>query len=80
MSYHQDPEIEAAYIRLCDALCSWEGATGRESTLILVPHAADEKIRLARDGKPVPMEGSYPTISLIQTLEFALKQRGDDWR
>ncbi len=33
---HPNEEVEAAIIRLSDALCSWERATGRQSTLILV--------------------------------------------
>ncbi len=32
---HQDPEVRSAIIRLDDALCSWERATGVESVLIL---------------------------------------------
>jgi len=37
MSYteHKDPEVDRALIRLDDALCSWERATGIESVLIL---------------------------------------------
>lgn len=32
---HSDPDVETALIRLCDALCTWERSTGRESLLIL---------------------------------------------
>ena len=32
---HKDPEVDKALIRLDDALCSWERATGIESVLIL---------------------------------------------
>ena len=32
---HSDPDVQAALIRLCGLLCSWERATGRESLLIL---------------------------------------------
>lgn len=32
---HKDPEVQKALVRLCDALCSWERATGRDSVLIL---------------------------------------------
>lgn len=35
MNFHADEEINRALIKLCDALCSWERATGRESVLIL---------------------------------------------
>ena len=32
---HPDEAVQHALTRLCDALCSWERATSRESVLIL---------------------------------------------
>lgn len=32
---HPDSEVQAAIIQLCDRLCMWERATGRESVLVL---------------------------------------------
>lgn len=32
---HPDREVSAAITRLCDALCTWERNTGRESVLII---------------------------------------------
>lgn len=32
---HPDKEVQAAIVRLADALCSWERETGRQSILIL---------------------------------------------
>lgn len=32
---HPSEEVNAAMVKLCDALCSWERSTGRESILIL---------------------------------------------
>lgn len=32
---HQDKEVNAALIRLNDALCTWERSTGRNSVLII---------------------------------------------
>lgn len=32
---HPSTEVQTAIVRLCDALCSWERSTGRESVLIL---------------------------------------------
>jgi hypothetical protein len=32
---HPDREVQHALVRLNDALCSWERATGRQSILIL---------------------------------------------
>lgn len=33
--FHPDQEVSHAIVRLCEALCSWERATGRRSILIL---------------------------------------------
>lgn len=33
---HADPDVRQALIRLCDALCSWERATGRQNLLVLI--------------------------------------------
>ena len=32
---HQDEDVSQAIIRLCDALCSWERDTGRQSVVII---------------------------------------------
>lgn len=32
---HLDPEVDQAITRLCDALCTWERNTGRQSVLII---------------------------------------------
>ena len=32
---HKDREVQAAIIRLTDALCTWERETGREGILII---------------------------------------------
>ena len=32
---HPDREVQSAIIRLNDALCTWERATGRQSVLII---------------------------------------------
>lgn len=32
---HPDPAVNHAIIRLCDAICSWERTTGRQSALII---------------------------------------------
>ena len=32
---HPDDEVQDAIIKLCDRLCMWERATGRESVLVL---------------------------------------------
>jgi len=35
MEEHPDREVQAAIVRLADALCSWERATGMENVLIV---------------------------------------------
>jgi hypothetical protein len=35
MPEHPDREVQAALVRLNDALCTWERSTGRRSILIL---------------------------------------------
>lgn len=32
---HVDSEVQEAIVKLCDRLCSWERATGRESVFVL---------------------------------------------
>jgi len=32
---HPNPEVQAALVRLNDALCSWERNTGRQSVLVI---------------------------------------------
>jgi hypothetical protein len=56
MSYHRDPEVNQAIIRLLDALCMWERHCGRRSTLLLIPHEPDEPLFIAQDGKPLPSD------------------------
>jgi len=52
--WHIDQECESALVRLNDALCSFERATGREYILILVPERPDEQIHISQSGKPWP--------------------------
>ena len=35
MFEHQNPEVQAAIVRLADALCTWERTTGIDSVLII---------------------------------------------
>ena len=71
-TWHIDPECEAALTKLNDALCSFERATGREYTLILVPESLDEPIHVSQSGKPLPPDsGMDPT----EILTMAMKRR-----
>lgn len=75
MSYHKDKEVNSALIRLLDALCEWERNSGRRSTLILIPHCADERTVLAQDGKPIPEDSLYHQPAKI--LELAMRERNE---
>ena len=63
---HPNSEIQAAIIRLSDALCSWERATSRESVLIIrESHGFEYR---AVSGKPnVPPD--VPDSDLFALLE-----------
>lgn len=70
--WHISPSCETALVRLNDELCEFERQTGREYTLILVPHSPDEEIHLSQSGKPLP-EGFTPE----EVLGIALAKRGN---
>ncbi len=46
---HQCEEVEAAIVRLSDALCTWERNTGRDSVLIIRENGF---VYRAASGKP----------------------------
>lgn len=73
MSLLQDQRCDAALTQLDDAICSYERATGREYTLILIPHSPDEEEIIAVNGKPMFSYGPTPR----EALEFALKARAN---
>jgi len=47
---HRDPKVQQAIVRLSDALCTWERATGWQSVFIL--KEADGFKYRAVNGKP----------------------------
>jgi len=53
---HKNADCERALVGLRDGLCEWERTTGRQSTLILIPHNTDEQIIVAVNGKPALAE------------------------
>jgi len=71
--WHIDPRVEAALVNLNDNLCTFERATGREYTLILIPHAPDEEIHVSQSGKPLSPDAD---MGPVEMLGFALKRRG----
>jgi len=70
--WHIDQRCELALIKLDDELCSFERETGREYTLILVPHAPDEKIHMSQSGKPLPHDFD---MSPEKILTLAMERR-----
>ena len=75
MDFHRDPDVDAALLRLMDALCSDERATGRDNTLILVPHCADEVIIIAHGGKPIRPGIELQPGDLLQQVGLAVGER-----
>lgn len=77
MSWHSNNEVNQAFIRLMDALCSWERDTFRNSTLVFVPDIQDEheKIILVRDGKPMPTS-QYRLLSVLDGLKHRVQSSG----
>ena len=73
--HHPDQEVNAALVRLLDALCEHERNTGRRSTLVLVPHALDERVVLAQDGKPF---SNNPVVDAELFVRNALTVRNQD--
>lgn len=71
MTYHQDPDVERALICLNDALCSYERMTGREYTLILVPHHPTEDIHMSMSGKPMPLRYESEPEQLVTNALIA---------
>jgi len=47
---HVSDEVNAAVIRLCDAICSWERSTGREAIVIILGDDGYEHLSIS--GKP----------------------------
>ncbi len=68
----KDREVQAAYVRLLDALCSWERSTSREITVLVIPHTPDEPICVSSSGKPWRDNGINDVMSAIG---FAFRDR-----
>jgi hypothetical protein len=61
---HPDENVNRAITQLCDALCDWERATGRESVLII--REQGDFVFRAASGKPnVPNDVSDAEIVSI---------------
>ena len=67
-----DGDVDSALLRLNDAICEFERATGRRYLLMLIPENPDESILISMDGKPLP-PGTDMTPE--ETLAFSMKVR-----
>jgi|GEM_PF-3202184 len=70
--FHIDPTCDAALVRLNDAFCSFERSTGRNYSLILIPHNSGEEIHLSEGGKPLSSDAG---ISAQEFLDLAMVAR-----
>lgn len=73
--FHLDSGCNQKLIQLNDALCTFERATGREYTLVLVPHTPDEEVHISHSGKPLPVDSMR--MSPTGVIEFAMQMRRD---
>ena len=70
---YKSTDVQLAYTRLLDEICTWERTTGREMTLLLIPHTADEPLGISISGKPVLLPGSVDNFMMV--LGRALEAR-----
>lgn len=66
-NWHIDEDCDAAFIRLNDALCSFERSTGRGYVLMLIPENNDEKIQISLNGKSLPADLKADPEKILQT-------------
>ncbi|MCK4858395.1 MAG: hypothetical protein KAT58_10530 [candidate division Zixibacteria bacterium] len=67
---HPNPDVQAAIIKLSDALCSWERATGRQSALIIREQGGF--VYRAESGKP-GISADIPDAQLFALAGWTLK-------
>ncbi len=70
--WHMDDQVDRAYLSLMDAICSWERATGRDVTVVMIPHAPDERVQMSCGGKPM---GEFTDAR--DAVDAALSERGE---
>ena len=74
MRWHKDPEVDRAFIRLIDSLCTWERNTFRGGTLVFIPDTIDhvEQIIFVQDGKPLPDE-HWTRMAVLDAMKMRLQ-------
>jgi hypothetical protein len=71
--WHIDSGCNEALIRLSYALYSFGEISGREYTLVLMPHTSDEPVHISLNGKSMVKEFASDPVAVAM---FAMKQRG----
>jgi len=66
---HVDREVQKALVRLNDALCVWERATGRESVLIL--REVGGFICRSVNGKPIILNDITDSQLIVDIIKYA---------
>ncbi len=74
---HPDPDVQAALVRLLDALCQWERSTGRESLLVLIPVEQEEPVVVADSGKPLGPQASLNKELICERVRDMLEVHDD---
>ena len=70
MKEHPDKDVQAAIVHLCDALCTWERNTGRQSVLILREEGGFHY--RAVSGKP-NSDGTLINVSDLEVVKAVLE-------
>lgn len=70
---HIDPFVQQAWNALSQEICSFERSTGRQYTLVVIPHNSSEPIMVSVNGKPVGPEVSRTDPEVY--IDEALKKR-----
>lgn len=66
-------EIDRAHVRLMDAVCSWERTTGRNITILVLPHDGDEPVAVSTGGKPWTRDLQLSDV--LQAVGLAMQER-----
>jgi hypothetical protein len=73
MSQFLSSDVQSAHLRLLDAITSWERTTGREITVVVIPHNVDDPIVVSTSGKPWSRDLALTDI--LQAVGLALDER-----
>ena len=75
--YHLDEEVEKAFIRLLDSLCTFERSTFRDGLLVYIPENKDEKLAISWGGKPHQYDCESERENLERIISSVISKRYD---